>query len=202
VGDLLQTVYATVAILERQLPRHLELERRVVAELKARAQGFRELFDTAGDLVCPLQLAYGPVALAELADRLVKEAAARHPHLNVRAEASAVPEISADGDRLTQAAEALLAFACRAAKREVCFTTEAVPGGELAWTVTADGSGVPQEQLAQLFTPPADTRKDRPGLRLALAHKVVALHGGQIDAKNLAPLGFRFRVLLPRDQPS
>src|SRR5262249_6128925 len=54
VGDLLQTVYATAAILQERLPPEADLERRVVADMRGRATLCRNLLDTGHDLACPV----------------------------------------------------------------------------------------------------------------------------------------------------
>src|SRR5262245_1200892 len=56
VGDLLQTVYATVAILQERLPRDWSLERRVLTDLRGRAEVCKNLLDNVHDLVCPVSL--------------------------------------------------------------------------------------------------------------------------------------------------
>src|SRR5207248_589699 len=67
VGDLLQAVYSTVAILQDRLAAGSDLERRLLGDLKARAEGCRQELDAIVDLVCPLTLSLTPVDLGQLA---------------------------------------------------------------------------------------------------------------------------------------
>jgi signal transduction histidine kinase len=198
VGDLLQTIYATVAILQRRLPNEYALERRVLADLRARAETCKQLLDTVHDFVCPITLSAETIDLADLADRLKESAASRHPELVIQTEASSRPQIQGDPRRLAQAGELLLDNACEAAARHVWFHTgHDSSSGMIEWTITDDGPGVTPDQLEQLFVPFLTTRQGRPGVGLALAHKIVTLSDGQISAENMEGGGLRVRVLLP-----
>lgn len=202
VGDLLQSIYATAAILQRRLPADWELERRIVSDLRARAEASKHLLDGVHDFVCPLTLTLEPVDLAELAARLVKEVAAKHPQVQVHAECRGRPVIRADAKRLAQVGTLLLTNALETARGQVGFQTAAGPGtdgGE--WTVTDDSLGVPADQTDQLFSPLATTRHGHLGIGLAMARKLVLLHGGQISAANVPEGGFRVRVVLPQVPP-
>ncbi len=202
VGDLLQSIYATAAILQRRLPADWDLERRIVADLRARAESCKNLLDGVHDFVCPLTLNLESVNLAELAAKLVAEFAPKHPQLQIRAEARATPVIRADTKRLTQVGNLLLANACESAQRQVSFQTATGPGaGEAEWTVTDDGAGVPADQTDRLFNPFATTRHGHLGVGLAMARKLVLVHGGRITAENLPAGGFRVRILLPKVPP-
>src|SRR5207302_971864 len=95
VGDLLQTVYATAAILQEKLPRDWSLERRIVGDLRTRGEACKNLLDTVHDLVCPMLLNPEPVYPAEVAAALVSTAGAHHPRLQIQAEGPSVPAIAA-----------------------------------------------------------------------------------------------------------
>ncbi len=198
VGDLLQTVYATVAILQKRLPAEWSLERRILGDMRNRAESCKELLDTVHDFACPLSLALDQVDLAELTSLLVDAAGARYPQLNIKAEVGGAMLVLADGKRLAQVGTWLLDNACQAARQHVWFRISREPvDGEVEWTVTDDGLGVPAEQMERLFKPFYTTRYGHAGLGLALAEKMVLLHGGRISAANVPEGGFQLRVLLP-----
>jgi signal transduction histidine kinase len=193
VGDLLQTVYATAAILQERLPADWTLERRIVADLRARGETCKNLLDTVHDLVCPLTLNAEPVNLAEVAAALVGTATGRYPHLRLHAEGPAAANVIGDAKRLAQMGNLLLSHACQRAQKEVWFRTEATPG-EVRWIVADDGPEMPAEQLERLFTPFTTTRHAFPTLAVALAQKIAALHGGQARAGNRPGGGFQVEV--------
>jgi len=74
---------------------------------------------------------------------------------------------------------------------------------QLHLSVSDNGPGVPDEMLAQLFTPffrVADAR-DRSsggtGLGLAIAQQAIHLHQGEIIAQNITPNGLKVIIILP-----
>jgi signal transduction histidine kinase len=203
VGDLLQTVYATAAILQEKLPRDWALERRIVGDLRTRGESCKNLLDTVHDLVCPIMLHPEPVYPGEVAAALVNAAGARHPRLQIRTEGDSVAAVTADPRRLNQLGSLLLAYACGRARKEVRFVTRPGPEpGQVEWSVADDGEPLPAEQLAQLFQPFITTRYTYETLAPALAQRIVQLHGGRIVAENPPAGGVRLAVLLPPAPPA
>ncbi|TMQ31030.1 MAG: hypothetical protein E6K70_23355 [Planctomycetota bacterium] len=100
MGDLLQTIYATVAILQKRLPAELELERRVLADLRKRAEGCKQLIDAVHDFIQPLELAPELTDLADLAETLVAAARERVPSLLIEPRPQPVEPALVDGSRL------------------------------------------------------------------------------------------------------
>ena len=58
-------------------------------------------------------------------------------------------------------------------------------------------TGVPADKAGQLFTAFFTTHPGHAGLGLALAQRLVQLHGGRITAGNRPEGGFRVTVVLP-----
>jgi len=69
--------------------------------------------------------------------------------------------------------------------------------GSLVFTVRDHGAGLPAGQEARIFDPFFTTRTTGTGLGLALARRIVELHGGSISARNADDGGAIFRVELP-----
>jgi signal transduction histidine kinase len=203
VGDLLQTLYATVAILQRRLPADWAQERRVLTDLRSRAETCKNVLDIAHDYACPINLNYAPVDLGELAARLVAAAAGRFPRLEIELASTSPCSLGGDEARLSQVGEILLHQACESARQRVTMEVSCPsPKADVTWSVTDDGPGLFPEELEQAFMPYAITRQGRPGLGLALARKLVALHGGEIGAENLAgDKGLRVHLRLPYTPP-
>ena len=76
--------------------------------------------------------------------------------------------------------------------------------GQLTFTVSDTGLGIPQDVQANLFTRPGDPsshfalrRKEGAGLGLVLSHQLVQLMGGQLDYRTEAGVGSSFFFTLP-----
>jgi two-component system sensor histidine kinase PilS (NtrC family) len=65
-------------------------------------------------------------------------------------------------------------------------------------TVADRGAGIPLELRPRLFEPFATGRPDGVGLGLALARRIVVLHGGEIAARDRGEGGTEVEVVLPR----
>jgi signal transduction histidine kinase len=201
VGDLLQTIYAAVAILQKRLPAEATLERRVLGDLRSRAEGCKRLLDNVTDLVSPLTLSLEEVDLAQLAAMLVAAVAPRFPKLELRAAPSPAVRVPADEKRLAQIGQVLLTQACEAARHQVCFRTQRTADGEAEWSVTDDRPGFATQELEELFSPFEMIHHGNSRLGLALAQRLVLLHGGRIAADNMPEGGFCIRVTLPTQSP-
>src|SRR5260370_11978125 len=71
-------------------------------------------------------------------------------------------------------------------------------------TVGDYGPGVPESELVNIFQPfyrvsdARDRQSGGAGLGLAIAERVIRIHGGTIRAENAAPRGLQVEILLPR----
>jgi signal transduction histidine kinase len=199
IGDLLQTVYATVAILQKRLPAEWNLEQRILADMRNRAEACKHLLDAIHDFACPITLALERVDLTELTRMIVRSAATRFPQLDIVPEGTDNPVVQGDSRRLMEVGNLLLTNAGEAAQHRITVGAAVPPASkEVEWTITDDGPGVTPEQQARLFQPFFTTRHAHAGLGLALAQKLVRLHGGQITAANVPEGGFRVRMLFPQ----
>jgi len=70
----------------------------------------------------------------------------------------------------------------------------------LCVSVEDQGTGIPREQLARVFEPFFTTKAvgEGTGLGLAVAHGIVAEHGGWIEVESDVGKGSRFSIFLPR----
>ena len=201
VGDLLQKVYASVAILRDRIPAEKELERGVLTRLWSRAETCKRVLDTAHDYICPVTLDIQPVDLALVTSALAANARERHPQLEIAPESSGLAVINADLKRVSQVGELLLANACEMGETRVRMKVTAFPERkEVEWEVSDDGPGMDYNLTGQLFTPFFTTRSGHTGLGLALARKLVQMHGGRITAGNAPGKGFQARVIFPVGQ--
>ena len=72
--------------------------------------------------------------------------------------------------------------------------------GALVFTVRDHGPGVPRTERARIFEPFHTTKTRGTGLGLAVASRIVELHGGRIDVLDAIGGGAVFRVSLPRNE--
>jgi len=141
-----------------------------------------------------------PVDVAELTRRVLLSASAAG--LGLRAELQVTSEATralGDPDQLQRAFANLVQNASDAAG----------PGGLLRIEVGRDGSGritirfqdngpgIPPEQMARLFQPFHTTKPGGTGLGLALVHRVVETHGGELSVDGRPGLGAAFTLALP-----
>lgn len=76
----------------------------------------------------------------------------------------------------------------------------AVEDGELVFTVRDFGAGIPTEKIERIFDPFVTTRARGTGLGLAVARRIVMLHGGRISAANHPQGGAVFRIVIPAER--
>ena len=73
----------------------------------------------------------------------------------------------------------------------------AAAGGRLVVRVADTGEGIPADDLGHIFEPFFSTKSDGTGLGLALVHRIVQDHGGDIDVQSRPGVGSAFTVSLP-----
>jgi signal transduction histidine kinase len=196
VGDLLQSIYSTVAILSERLPPGLDLEGRLLADLKARAEAVRLELDAAVDLVTSPVMSIGQVELTAVAGAALRALQPRFPALRLLMQADGPVVVLGDARLLGELAGLLLRGACQPARTEVGVALSAREG-RAEWTVERDGPAMPQDLLAWLARPFPSTHHALPGLGLALATRVAALLGGEASAGPRPEGGAWVRVVLP-----
>jgi len=74
----------------------------------------------------------------------------------------------------------------------------AARGEILEVTVSDTGEGIEAGDLSHLFEPFFSTKEEGTGLGLALVHRIVQEHGGEIDVHSVPGLGTTFTLTLPR----
>jgi two-component system, NtrC family, sensor histidine kinase PilS len=73
----------------------------------------------------------------------------------------------------------------------------AARGDTLEVTVSDTGEGIAANDIAHVFEPFFSTKSEGTGLGLALVHRVVQEHGGDIDVRSSSGLGTTFTLTLP-----
>lgn len=154
-----------------------------------------------------LQLASGRVDLAMLANDLKRRTAvladARRVEVNIQVE-TPPPVVEGDPDRLQEVGLIVLDNALNHSAVGGCISIgvrRQADAGELQ--VDDEGEGIPPEHLARVFERfhRVDASRSRRtggvGLGLAIAHSLVAAHGGQITVDNRPGGGARVTIRIP-----
>lgn len=197
MGDLLQSIYATVAILLDRLPDTYGQERQLLAELKSRGEIARIELDGIVDLVSPGKGQPSVVHLDSLVEMALIQVRERFPHLAIDRSCEADLAIIADPRLITNAMMFLLLGMCQAGREHVV-----VRIGRDAQTIRCeierDGFPVTPEQVCWLQQPFATTQHAGFGLALALVQNVSAPGGGQVSVKNLDSTGVQVLLVFPQ----
>ncbi len=143
-----------------------------------------------------------PVDLAELA-RQVKRAS-EVAGIDLAVEITATPphpRVAGDPDRLRRVFENLARNAAEASPGGTLRISIALDApGRVATRFEDDGGGIPEAEVARLFTPFHTTKPEGTGLGLALAHRIVTDHGGTIRVDGRPGRGAAFTVVLPAQE--
>ncbi len=118
--------------------------------------------------------------------------------IDVRVQAG-VPRIFADPDQLEGAFRNLVQNAWEAAGPGGALRIEVARDGHgrVAARFEDNGPGISPEQLTRLFQPFHTTKSGGTGLGLALVHRVVEAHGGEVRVEGRPAQGAAFTVVLP-----
>ncbi|NOT49197.1 MAG: HAMP domain-containing protein [Acidobacteria bacterium] len=72
-------------------------------------------------------------------------------------------------------------------------------GGFVRFDIADTGSGIPPENLSNIFEPYFSTKETGTGLGLAIVQKIVEIHNGTISVLSTAGEGAKFTVRLPKE---
>ncbi|MBI3292405.1 MAG: diguanylate cyclase [Elusimicrobia bacterium] len=115
-----------------------------------------------------------------------------------------LPPIYGDPDRIRQVLIHLLENALRYARGHIMVTAKASDSA-IHMSVSDDGPGIPQEEMARLFgkfvqinRPTGGGGYQGTGLGLAICKEIVDLHRGKIWVESVVDQGSRFHVMLPQ----
>jgi signal transduction histidine kinase len=196
VGDLLQSVYSTTAILLDRITADQSLERRLLGDLKQRAELCRLELDAALDLVSQPPPADGTLDLVPVLTTALAGLRARFPALRITEHIAGPSIVPADPRALNAALSMLLLAMGQGAKEEV--RAELRPGPrQVELELRRDGFTVPAEQLGWLNEPFATTQQAVLGLALALTARAARQAGGEVQAESPREGGVCVRIQFP-----
>jgi two-component system sensor histidine kinase CpxA len=146
------------------------------------------------------------VSMAELLEPLVEDARIEADTRAVTIELDVPQDLELHGDRelLHRAVENVVRNAVRFSPDGACIAVQAQRmAGLVQLAITDQGPGVPPELLQRIFEPffRVASARERDsggnGIGLAIAARVLSLHGGSITAANVEPHGLRITLQLP-----
>ena len=174
-------------------------ERAKVDRVVREAQRLETLTSDLLDFVRAGEIRREEVAPAELLRAAVEEVDAERFELRVEA---APARWSLDPARMRQALVNVLRNAAQASPEGTRTTVELEErDGRLVFEIRDRGPGIPAGEAERIFEPFHTTRVRGTGLGLAVARRVVSLHGGTIAARNRPDGGASFVLELPRHVP-
>ena len=114
--------------------------------------------------------------------------------------ADRLPKVRVDGEQIRRVVINLVDNAIEAMNRSGVITLETChdPSASMVRLVIADdGPGIPAAEREKLFMPYYSTKRRGSGLGLAIVRRIVAEHGGTIEAGDNQPRGTKFTIELP-----
>jgi two-component system nitrogen regulation sensor histidine kinase NtrY len=114
--------------------------------------------------------------------------------------AADLPKARVDGEQIRRVIINLVDNAIEAMNRSGLITIETHhdPGATLVRLAVSDnGPGIPLAEREKLFMPYYSTKRRGSGLGLAIVRRIVAEHGGTIEASDNVPKGTTFTIELP-----
>jgi two-component system, LuxR family, sensor kinase FixL len=114
-----------------------------------------------------------------------------------------LPPLHADGIQVQQVILNLVRNSIEAlsgrpaADREVVISTRVERDSDIVIEVADNGSGIPQELIAQVFDPFCTTKETGTGLGLAISRSIAEAHRGSLAYRDNQPRGACFQLRLP-----
>ncbi len=154
------------------------------------------------DLSRPMEIEKKPTRLGPLIEHTVRliDVHARKKGITVKTDVS--PEASAvfaDPDRIKQVLLNLCLNAVEAMQAGGILTLSLRRHNErlVRIGVSDTGTGIPGDNLENIFDPYYTTKTSGTGLGLAIVHRIVEAHGGEIRVRSEAGQGTTFTIFLP-----
>jgi nitrogen fixation/metabolism regulation signal transduction histidine kinase len=140
--------------------------------------------------------------------QLVRDVAQLYPQVETQVETQVEPQAKSadthefpfDADQIRRVLVNLFDNAASVGATRVKITLSRTDG-EMTMTLGDNGPGIPAEDLGKIFDPYFTTRSQGTGLGLAMAKKIVLLHGGSISAASSPGKGVTFEIRLPLSGP-
>lgn len=198
------TILGFSKLLSKKIEPHdprQEMIQAIVAELSAMERLITELLSYGRKTVIhPIPTELAPI-LEELKDQFV--ASGTYPNIRWSLLLKGPSEAPVDPTLIRQAFSNLIQNALEAMQEagEISITILNRPAWGLAVKISDTGTGIPKDHLDKIFLPFYTTKEKGTGLGLALVHKIILAHNGQISVESTEGSGTTFTVRLPLHLP-
>lgn len=195
----------------------LELEGRQTRFIESIHDSSRFMLQLVNDLLDVSKIEAGAIDLspettdlAEVVERIVRlnRLLASEKEIEVELESPGTLEAVVDEGKIEQVLTNLLTNAVKYSEEGTTVQVELRGDDDGVVLAVADqGQGIPQDELDELFEPFASTSveatagESSTGLGLAITHRIVQAHGGQIEVESEVGKGSTFTVRLPVRPP-
>jgi C4-dicarboxylate-specific signal transduction histidine kinase len=188
-------------------PQKLDLEevRTILKDILADGKRAGEMIQRVRDLFNKYEV-HKPVDLNEVVDVVLKMVSPDLARQNITVQtrlAENLPKVKGDVVQLQHLLLNLVANAGDAMmgvsldERKLTIRTELVENG-VELSLIDRGSGVPAQQMEQIFQPFFTTREKRIGLGLTVCRSIASGHGGELWATSEGNSGTTFHLMLPK----
>jgi signal transduction histidine kinase len=196
----LGTMRGSAEMLRNNLPAGNEVAAELAGFISSEVDRINSLVTRFLDFARPLELQPQPAELSEVVDRAIAQLERDTPR-QVAVYKNYSPDVRPfpfDAELIERVVYNLLLNAVQATPNGGAVTVKTRPAeGDVEICVIDRGSGIPPEQVENIFNPFFTTKKDGAGLGLAIVSKIVDLHGGRISVESEPGKGSVFRVFLP-----
>jgi signal transduction histidine kinase len=197
VGDFLQFVYLTEAMLRSRLPQSAVEEQNLINQLKLRAEVCKSLVDNVQDYLCRSAIAPEPVSLSEICTSLIAEFRLRFPAVDWKFEGDSSVLVQADREALIACGRQLMANAVQAGASHVTIQLRVDADSTIHWDIVDDGSGIEESDATKLFEPFTGNRSGQAGLGLTIVARTVGAMNGGVTLSNRKCGGAQASISLP-----
>lgn len=199
VRNPLAGISGAVDIIGHELPASSP-NRAIVGEVQREVRRIQSLLTELLDYARPRPFAIRPAdlnATIEHCVQLARQQIASRP-IDLVFKAGDLPPVAHDPFQIERLILNLLLNAFQAIKGEGRVTIDATSRGDFAEIRVSDtGSGIPAENLPNIFRPFFTTKRKGTGLGLSLSRRIVEQHGGRIEVRSTPGQGTEFLVWLP-----
>lgn len=187
-------------------PESQEDVRSALTQISAQALRAGEVIRRLRSLVQKRDQRRETIAVNELVDEVIafSRSDARLHNVELRLElAGDLPALHADGIQIQQVILNLIRNSIEALAsggapdREVVISTRIEGDSDIVIEVADNGSGIPQELVAQVFDPFCTTKETGTGLGLAISRSIAEAHRGSLSYRDNEPHGACFQLRLP-----